>query len=56
VLALVAERGPVHVPVIDEHRKAAGVVNARDALRVLLAQGEYEDSLLRAYVMGVGYH
>ena len=47
--------GLVHVPVVDENRKPLGVVNARDALRALLAEEEYEESLLRDYVMGVGY-
>ncbi|WP_156949837.1 hypothetical protein [Simplicispira psychrophila] len=31
-------------------------VNARNALRALVAAGQYEQSQLFAYVMGVGYH
>jgi CBS domain-containing protein len=30
-------------------------INARDALRALFAEKKYEESLLRDYVMGVGY-
>lgn len=56
VLVLMQKRGLVHVPVIDGHRRPLGVVNARDALRALVADSEYEQSLLLDYVMGVGYH
>lgn len=55
VLALMHKRGFVHIPVVDDDFKPMGVVNSRDALRKLLAQEEYEESLLRDYVMGVGY-
>ena len=55
VLALMHKRGFVHIPVVDEEFKPIGVVNARDALRELLAQEKYEESLLRDYVMGIGY-
>jgi CBS domain-containing protein len=55
VLTMMAKHGFVHIPVIDEHFKPLGVVNARDALRALLAEEEYEGALLRDYVMGIGY-
>ena len=55
VLSMMAKRGFVHIPVIDEHSKPLGVVNARDGLRALLAEEECEESLLRDYVMGIGY-
>lgn len=55
VLSTMANRGFVHVPVLDDQSRPLGVVNARDALRALLAEEEYEESLLRDYVMGVGY-
>jgi len=42
-------------PWVDQHAIPSGVINARDALRELLAQEQYEESLLRDYVMGVGY-
>ena len=55
VLSMMGQRGFVHVPVVDEESRPLGVVNARDALRALLAEEEYEESLLRDYVMGIGY-
>lgn len=55
VLAKMAERGFVHFPGIDDDFRPVGIVNARDALRALLADEVYEESLLRNYVMGVGY-
>ena len=55
VLSNMQARGLVHVPVFDAERKPSGVVNARDALRELWAEGQYEEALLRNYVMGVGY-
>jgi CBS domain-containing protein len=55
VLSLMEQRGFVHVPVIDEKSKPVGVVNARDALRALMAEEKYEASLLRDYVLGIGY-
>ena len=56
VLALMHKHGLVHVPVLDSGRCPVGVVNARDALRALVAQGQNEQALLFDYVMGVGYH
>jgi CBS domain-containing protein len=55
VLSMMEKRGFVHIPVVDEDSKPVGVVNARDALRALVAEGNYETSLLRDYVMGIGY-
>jgi CBS domain-containing protein len=55
VLKVMADRGVVHVPVVDGDAKPLGVVNARDALRTLLLDEQYEETLLRNYVMGVGY-
>ena len=55
VLSVMQNRGFVHVPIVDENCKPSGVVNARDALRALMAEEKYEASLLRDYVMGVGY-
>ena len=49
------KRGFVHIPVIDQHFRPSGVVNARDALHALLGEMEDEQSLLRDYVMGIGY-
>lgn len=55
VLALMHKCGFVHIPVIDAEFKPIGVINARDALRELLEEEEYETSLLLDYVMGIGY-
>lgn len=55
LMALMHQHGLMHVPVVGEDRRPVGVVNVKDGLRALLAQGHYEESLLRNYVMGVGY-
>jgi CBS domain-containing protein len=56
VLSKMKERGLVHVPIVDQESKPVGVINARDALQVLLGDVEYDVSFLRDYVMGLGYH
>lgn len=56
VLALMERHRLVHLPVVDEQDRPVGIVNARDALRALVQEGAYEESLLREYVMGIGYH
>jgi hypothetical protein len=48
--------GLKNIPVTDHDSRPVGVVNARDALQVLLKKVENEESLLRDYVMCVGYH
>jgi CBS domain-containing protein len=48
-------RGLVHVPVVDHQFRPTGVVNARDALQALLDEVRSEGTLLRDYVMGIGY-
>ena len=55
VWSTMRERGLKHVPVIDKSFRPLGVLYARDALQVLLGEVEYEELLLRDYVMGVGY-
>jgi hypothetical protein len=40
---------------VDDDLRPLGVINARDALLVLLEGSEYETSLMRDYVMGIGY-
>jgi CBS domain-containing protein len=55
VLAMMHERGLIHVPVVDGGNQPQGVLNVRDGLRALLAAGNYEEALLRNYVMGLGY-
>ena len=49
------DRGLKNIPVVDHDCRPIGVLNARDALEVLLEDAEYEDQLLRDYVMCVGY-
>ena len=44
-----------NIPITDECSRPVGVLNARDALEGLLHDVEDEESLLRDYVMGVGY-
>jgi len=42
-------------PLLDEDGRAQGVVHARDVAIALLDEVNYEELLLRNYVMGVGY-
>ena len=56
VWSIMKERKLLHVPIVDEDFRPLGVINARDALLVLLDGSEHEGALLRDYVMGIGYH
>jgi CBS domain-containing protein len=56
VWLIMKERGFVHIPVIDQDFRPAGVVNARDALHALLVEADDEGLVLRDYIMGIGYH
>jgi CBS domain-containing protein len=42
-------------PILDDDGRAQGVVHARDIAIALLDEVNYEEVLLRDYVMGVGY-
>ena len=42
-------------PILDDGGRAQGVVHARDVAVALLDEVNYEEVLLRDYVMGVGY-
>lgn len=55
VLSMMHTRGLVHVLILASDRNPLGVLNARDGLRALLAAGNHEETLLRNYVMGIGY-
>ena len=55
VLAQMHAGGHVHVPIVDADNRPQGVIYARDGLRVLLAAGNFEDTQMHDYVMGVGY-
>jgi CBS domain-containing protein len=55
VLGMLQNRGLSQVLLIDTQGQLLGVVTARDGLRALLAAGNQEETLLRNYVMGIGY-
>ena len=55
VWSVMKERHLKHVPIVDQDVRPLGVLNARDALEALLEEVEYEEVLLRDYVMCVGY-
>jgi CBS domain-containing protein len=55
VWSIMKERKLLHVPIIGDDFRPLGVINARDVLLVLLEASEYEEGLLRDYVMGIGY-
>ena len=49
------ERKVRNIPVVDQDYRPMGVFNARDILQVLLTESQDEESMLRNYVMGIGY-
>lgn len=51
----IVEKGHAHIPVVDQSDCPLGTLTARDVLQALLRETEYEEDLLRDYVMGVGY-
>lgn len=55
VLLKMKVSGYVHIPIVDQAFRPLGVINDRDALRLLLEDVEYDVSFLRDYVVGVGY-
>lgn len=55
VWSTMKERKLLHVPIVGNDFRPLGVINARDALFVLLEETEYETALLRDYVTGIGY-
>ncbi len=55
VWSTMKERSLHSVPVVDSARKPVGLLFARDALEMLLSEVEYEEELLKDYVMCVGY-
>lgn len=55
VWSVIKKRRLKNVPVVDQNTVPIGVLNARDVLQVLLEDVEYEEQLLRDYVMCVGY-
>ena len=55
VLSKMKVSGFVQIPIVDRDSKPCGVLNARDALPLLLGEVECDVSLLRDYVIGIGY-
>jgi CBS domain-containing protein len=55
VLSKMKMSGFVRIPIVDWDVRPCGVIDARDALQFILRDVEYDISLLRDYVMGVGY-
>lgn len=55
IWSLMKDRSLKNVPVVDDACRPLGVLNVRDLLHLLLRETEYEELLLRDYVMGVGY-
>jgi CBS domain-containing protein len=55
VFSIMKTRGISNVPIIDDALHPLGVLNARDALEILLTETEQEDALLRDYVTCTGY-
>lgn len=49
------ERHIKNIPVTSQDSRPIGVLNARDVLEVLMDEAEYEEALMRDYVMSVGY-
>lgn len=43
------------MPVVDDDNRPVGLVLARNVLEKLLIQTEYEDQLMKEFVMGIGY-
>jgi len=55
IWSIMKERILLNIPVVSQNLKPLGVITARDALFALLGESEHEESLLRDYVMGIGY-
>lgn len=55
VWSVMKERRLINIPIVDQDVRPLGVLNARDALEALLEEVEYEEVLLREYIMCVGY-
>lgn len=55
VWSAMKKRGLQRIPIVDRRRIPIGIIYARDALQNLLEETENEESLLRDYVMNVGY-
>lgn len=55
VWSIIKQQGLKNIPVVDQSSKPVGILNVKDILQSLLEDVEYEEQLLRDYVMCVGY-
>ena len=55
IWSVMKERSLQRIPMVDQDGRPLGMIDARDALESLLSETENEESLLRDYVMCVGY-
>ncbi len=55
VWSTMKSKGLQSIPIVDEQGKPIGLLTAADALERLLSEVEYEEELLKDYVMCVGY-
>jgi CBS domain-containing protein len=55
IWSMMKTSGLQRIPVVDEVGKPVGIIYARDALQALLSEVESDETLLRDYVMNVGY-
>jgi len=53
---LMRDKGYLYIPVINENNQPLGILYARDLLISLMNEITYEESILRDYVMRIGYH
>ena len=52
---VMSARGLQNLPVLNADAKPIGILDIRDALKMLLEQEQYEEQQLINYVAGVGY-
>ena len=55
IWTIMKERRLENIPVTDEASVPIGLLNARDALQILLTEVESEETLRRDYVVGIAY-
>lgn len=55
IWTMMKQKGLQNIPVVDAETRPVGLLSARDALERLLLEAEYEEELLKDYVMCVGY-
>ena len=55
IWAVMSSRTLPCAPILDQDGRAQGVLFARDVAIALLNEANYDEELLRDYVMGVGY-